>query len=69
MKTKDKTPETNAELGILLVDVKQASKILGLGVSTIWRLVKEERFPKPIKLGTRCLRWRMSSLEEWTKTL
>lgn len=69
MKTTDKSSETNVELGTLLVDVKQASKLLNLGQSTIWRLVKKGRLPKPIKFGSRCVRWRRASLEEWTKTL
>jgi prophage regulatory protein len=33
--------------------------------STIWRWVKEDRFPKPIKLGPASTRWRIADLEAW----
>ncbi len=35
---------------------------------TIWRWVKEGRFPKPIKLGIGSTRWRYSDLEAWEQS-
>jgi len=33
--------------------------------STIWRWLKNGKFPKPIKLGTASTRWRLDDLEAW----
>lgn len=32
---------------------------------TIWRWKRNGEFPKPIKLGEACTRWKLQSLEEW----
>ena len=38
--------------GVLMIDVKQVAAKCGLGVSTVWKLAKDESsgFPKPISL-------------------
>ena len=48
--------------GVLMIDVKQVAAKCGLGVSTVWKLAKDESsgFPKPIRLNARCARWRDS---------
>ena len=33
--------------------------------STIWRWVKADRFPKPIKFGAASTRWWITDLEIW----
>lgn len=33
--------------------------------STIWRLVKAEKFPAPIRIGDRRLAWRESDVQRW----
>lgn len=39
--------------------------ITGIGDSHKYQLVKEKRFPAPLKLGPRCARWRMGDLRRW----
>ena len=56
-------------LGVLLLDVKQVAELLNIGVSTVWALVKEGRFPEPIRLTSRCSRWTRSDVVAWSKTL
>jgi prophage regulatory protein len=41
----------------------------GLGRSTIYRLVADEKFPAPVKLSGRAIGWRQSDLERWSKEL
>ena len=36
------------DIGERLVRMKEARKIVGLGRSTIYKLIAEERFPKPV---------------------
>ena len=53
-----KRKSDSSDLGVLLLDVKQVAELLNIGVSTVWALVKVGRFPEPIRLTTRCSRWR-----------
>jgi len=39
------------------VRVKQFAPYLGIGVSTVWKLVKDGRIKKPQKLGSRTSVW------------
>jgi len=45
----------------LFVRAKQAAAMLDIGVSTLWRDVKAERLPAPVKIGG-ATRWRVSDL-------
>lgn len=55
----------NAELGVLLLDVKQVAGLCNIGVSTVWQLVKNGTFPKGIKLSNRCTRWKRTDIVKW----
>lgn len=45
---------------------KDAASLLGVGVSTIWRWVKERKdFPKPRKLSSRCTVFDVAELVAW----
>ena len=56
-------------LGVLMVDVKQAAAMCNIGVSTVWKLVKNGKFPKPIAFTPKCVRWKRSDIVEWVKTV
>ncbi len=48
--------------------------VLGIHVRTIWRLVAlaemgEGRFPKPIRIGAKTIRWRPEALEAYLNVL
>jgi prophage regulatory protein len=48
------------------VRAKQASKLLGVGLSTFWRWVKERPdFPKPRHLSPRCTTFDVEELLAW----
>lgn len=36
--------------------------------STLYRWVKEGRFPKPVSLGPRLIAWRESDLQAWEQS-
>lgn len=38
---------------------------LPLSGNSIWRLVREGRFPKPIKLSAGCTAWLLADVERW----
>ncbi len=46
-----------------LVPVTAFSLVTGTGDSTIWRRAKKEPdFPQPIRLGTKCTRWKVGDI-------
>jgi predicted DNA-binding transcriptional regulator AlpA len=45
-----------------LLNVKEVSELVGLGVSTVWKQVRKGNFPAPIKIGG-ATRWRRIDLE------
>lgn len=45
-----------------MLRAKDAAAFLGIGVSTLWKWVKDGRLPKGISLGPRCTVWRQSEL-------
>jgi len=48
-----------------LLRVKQVAEITSLGVSTVWRYVKEDKFPKPHKLSSGVTAWSSEDIEAW----
>lgn len=55
------TTETTVQNQKLLVPVKEAAAMLSIGESTLWREVRAQRLPAPIKIGG-ATRWRVSDL-------
>ncbi|WP_240036550.1 helix-turn-helix transcriptional regulator [Halomonas urmiana] len=47
------------------LSVRQTAARFSVSVPTIWRWVKEKRFPVPVKLGPSCTRWSVDDLEKW----
>ena len=41
-------------------------RMTGLGRSTIYRLIAEDRFPSPVRLAKRAVAWRSIDLEKWS---
>ena len=41
---------------------------IGLGRSTIYRLIAERKFPSPVRLSGRAVGWRRSDLDRWSET-
>jgi len=50
----------------LLVNTAQAAEILGVRPVTLLR-DRTGRFPAPIRLSSRCLRWSVTSLRDWVE--
>jgi prophage regulatory protein len=41
----------------------------GLGRSTIYRLMAEQKFPRQVRLARRAVGWRRSDIDRWSATL
>lgn len=51
--------------GATLLTVKDVSKLLQVHARTVWRMVAAEQLCKPITLGKRIVRWRLSDLQQF----
>ncbi|WP_082535873.1 AlpA family transcriptional regulator [Methylibium sp. Root1272] len=42
-------------------------RMTGLGRSTIYRMMAESKFPRPVRLGSRAVAWRRADLDRWSE--
>ena len=42
-------------------------RMTGLGRSTIYRLIADQKFPSPVRLGLRAVAWRRTDLDRWSE--
>lgn len=48
-----------------MICIAEASKVLKIGVRTLWRWSTSGRFPKPdLKIG-KVVRWKKTTISEW----
>jgi excisionase family DNA binding protein len=50
----------------LLIDSREAAKLLQVSSRTLWAMQKEGRMPAPIRIG-RAVRWSYESLKKWVE--
>ena len=48
-----------------LITDKEVAHLIGASRSWPWKLVQEGKFPEPIRLSSRCTRWRLSDVRKW----
>ena len=51
-----------------LLTCDQVQEIVPLTTSTIYRLMRAEKFPLPIKIGERNVRWLRDEIMDWLKS-
>lgn len=42
-------------------------RMTGLGRSTIYRLIAQNKFPGPVRVGDRAVAWRQTDLDRWSE--
>ena len=52
-----------------LLTRREVEQTLGVGKSFIYRRMAEGLFPRPVRLGAQCVRWRPEDIEEYIKNL
>jgi len=63
LRAMQKTPQAEGSLGKRLLTRTEAANFLSVSGTSIWRLVKAGRL-KPVKIGERSLRYKITELEE-----
>jgi prophage regulatory protein len=58
-------PVAEAQIA-LFVRMAVVIRMTGLGRSTIYRLMAEDKFPPPVRLSKRAIAWRRADLERWS---
>lgn len=58
--------ESEASAQPLSVTIDRVTKMVGLSKTTIYRMINEGEFPKPVMVRRRAL-WPVSRLNEWLK--
>lgn len=48
-----------------IVRKKELTGLLGVSITTIYRWIKTEGLPKPLKLGANSVGWRLSEVQAW----
>ena len=65
MQTESKPPAVEPQLAVF-VRMAAVVRMTGLGRSTIYRLMAEQKFPSPVRLAKRAVAWRRIDLDQWS---
>ncbi|WP_417807102.1 helix-turn-helix transcriptional regulator [Thioclava sp.] len=52
-----------------LMKRRDVEELTGFSRTTIYRLMSEGTFPRPLKTSANSVRWRLSDLQSWMDTL
>ena len=52
----------------LLLTVGQTARLCGIGPSTVWKYLAEGKFPQPLRISSRCTRWRFEDVKAWAES-
>lgn len=60
--------DTHDQLPTVFLRMPSVMQMTGLGRSTIYRLMAQQAFPCPVRIGARAVAWRRSELDAWSQT-
>ena len=63
------TTVANPWPGSRLLRLRQVLEITGLCKSQLYRLLAAGKFPKPVRVGPRTVRWTLESILAWIENL
>ena len=53
----------------LLLTPAETAHLLGIGIRTLWRMVEDGRFPQPVRLGRKLVRWNRAVVLAWVERM
>jgi len=53
-------------LPVTFLRLGDVMRVTGLGRSTVYRLIANQNFPPPCRLGVRAVGWRSSDISQWS---
>src|SRR5258707_12379307 len=69
MATSNSTPQREPVSGERLLRVEDVMVKAGIGRTTIYAWISQKRFPAPVVLSPKAVRWRQSEVEIWIASL
>ena len=61
-------PASTAEMAAVFLRLPAVVCITGLSRSTLYRLIADKQFPRPVQLGPRAVAWRRQDVVAWSET-
>ena len=58
---------SDSDAAPLFLRMPTVLRLTGLGRSTIYRLIADNKFPCPVRLGPRAVAWRRADVERWSE--
>ena len=55
-------------MGERLLRRREVEAITGMGRSSIYRLMQDGAFPRPVRIGPAAVRWRASDITRWLES-
>ena len=55
------------EMAVVFLRLQAVVRVTGLSRSTLYRLIADEQFPRPVRLGPRAVAWRRTDVEAWSE--
>ena len=52
-----------------MLRIADVLEVVGIGRSTLYKMVADGRFPRPVRVGLRASRWRQSDIQQWMDSL
>ena len=53
------------DLPVVFLRLRAVIRVTGLSRSTLYRLIANKQFPRPVRLGPRAVAWRRTDVEAW----
>ena len=57
-----------SDTAVMFLRLQAVIRVTGLSRSTLYRLIADKRFPRPVRLGPRAVAWRHSDIDAWGRT-
>ncbi len=52
-----------------LLDADAVTRKTTLHIATVYKMLRDNRFPQPVRLGPQTVRWRESEIDQWIERL
>ena len=62
-------PDGSAFLGDRLLRRNEVEAMIAVSTATLYKMIKEGRFPSAVHLGAGTVRWRLSEVQSWLASL
>ena len=57
-----------SDTAVMFLRLQAVIRVTGLSRSTLYRLIADKQFPRPVRLGPRAVAWRRSDIDAWGRT-